>query len=58
MKKKDIFKVVNDPKMLSHLPDQEDDLLKILVYLERLCRVTEAEFPDARAFVRAGFDKK
>ena len=44
-------------KMLSHLPDQEDELLKILVHLERLRRITEAEFPDARTFVRAGFDK-
>lgn len=26
--------------------------------LERLRRITEAEFPDARAFVRAGFDEK
>jgi hypothetical protein len=45
-------------KMLSYLPDHEDELLKILVHLERLRRITEAEFPDARAFVRAGFDEK
>ena len=42
--------------LLNHFPDREDDLLEILVHLERLRRKTEKEFPEARAFVRPGFD--
>jgi hypothetical protein len=44
-------------KVLSYFPDQEDELLKILVLLERLRRKTEKEFPNARVFVRPGFDE-
>jgi len=44
-------------KMLSFFPDKEDDTLQLLVLLEKLRRNTEKEFPDARAFVRAGFDE-
>ena len=43
-------------KMLSFFPDKEDETFKLLVLLERLRRITEKEFPDARSFVRAGFD--
>ena len=45
-------------KMLSFFPDKEDETFKLLVLLERLRRITEKEFPDARSFVRAGFDEK
>jgi hypothetical protein len=42
--------------MLQALPDQEDKILDLLKILDRLRRMTEEEFPDARAFKRAGFD--
>ncbi len=42
--------------MLNYFPDQEDELLNILVKLEQLRRNSEKVFPQARAFVRAGFD--
>lgn len=44
-------------KMLTFFPEKEDDTLAILVTLEKLRRNVEKEFPDARAFVRAGFDE-
>jgi hypothetical protein len=44
-------------EMLSYLPNHEDGLINILVHLERLRRKTEAEFPNARAFIRVGFDE-
>ena len=36
----------------------EREILELLVHLERLRRIVENAFPDARAFVRPGFDKK
>jgi hypothetical protein len=39
-----------------HFPEEEDSILKFLVHLERLRRHSEKEFPNARAFVRPGFD--
>lgn len=39
-----------------HFPERDDDILDILVHLDRLRRKTEKIFPDARAFVRPGFD--
>jgi len=42
--------------MLQALPDQEDKILDILKILDRLRRMTEEEFPEARRFKRAGFD--
>lgn len=39
-----------------HFPEEEDSILKLLVHLERLRRHSEKEFPNARAFVRPGFD--
>lgn len=39
-----------------HFPEEEASILKLLVHLERLRRNTEQEFPNARAFVRPGFD--
>jgi len=44
-------------KMLEHFPEREDECLEILVHLEKLRRKTEQTFPQARAFVRPGFDE-
>jgi hypothetical protein len=44
-------------KLLKHLPKSEDEILDILVLLERLRNMTEKEFNDARKFVRPGFDE-
>ena len=35
----------------------EDEIIRIISYLDRLRRSTEIEFPDARAFIRPGFDE-
>lgn len=43
--------------MLCHFPEREDDILDLLVKLDRLRRRVERIFPAARAFVRPGFDK-
>lgn len=43
-------------RMGEHFPQFKDDILDILVYLDRLRRNTQEVFPDARAFVRPGFD--
>ena len=43
-------------QMREHFPQRRDDILDVLVHLDRLRRKTEAVFPDARAFVRPGFD--
>jgi len=43
-------------RMRRHFPQRDDDILDILVHLDRLRRKTERIFPDARAFVRPGFD--
>ena len=42
--------------VLSYLPDQEERILPILALLERLRRMTEQQFPNARAFFREGLD--
>lgn len=39
------------------LPECKDELIDVLVQLDRLRRQIEREFPDARAFVRPGFDE-
>lgn len=39
-----------------HFPESTDEMLDILVLLDRLRRKTESEFPNARSFVRPGFD--
>jgi hypothetical protein len=44
-------------KLLKHLPKSEDEILDILVLLERLRNMAEKEFPDARKFVRPGLDE-
>ena len=40
-----------------HFPERDDETLDFLVQLERLRKATEQAFPDARAFVRPGFDE-
>lgn len=39
-------------------PEREDETLEILVFLERLRHSLENEFPQARAFIRPGFDEE
>ncbi len=43
--------------LLQHFPQQEGEILTLLVCLERLRRNAEHVFPKARAFVRPGFDE-
>jgi hypothetical protein len=42
--------------LLNQFPDQEGPILNLLVTLKGLLRQVDAAFPDARAFVRPGFD--
>jgi len=42
--------------LLARFPNREREILDVLVHLTRLRRRTEEVFPDARAFVRPGFD--
>ena len=42
--------------VLSNLPDQEERILPMLAILERLRRMTEQHFPNARTFFRIGLD--
>ncbi|MGD0786252.1 MAG: hypothetical protein ABR969_10625 [Sedimentisphaerales bacterium] len=42
--------------LLNHFPQQEKEILEILVKLKNLLKLVENSFPDARAFVRPGFD--
>ncbi len=44
-------------KIIKYFPDEEGSILGIIAHLERLRRRTETEFPDARAFLRPGFDE-
>ena len=43
-------------KIIKYFPGEEESILGIIAHLQRLRRRTETEFPDARAFVRPGFD--
>ena len=43
-------------QMYRDFPEQKGDILDILVHLDRLRRKTQTLFPDARAFLRPGFD--
>lgn len=43
-------------QLLKTFPDRETETLELLVYLDRLRRATEQEFPRARQFVRPGLD--
>jgi len=40
------------------LPENEDDFLKVLSMLEKIKAMTIAEFPNAQAFIRPGFDEE
>ena len=42
--------------LMENLPGNSDDILDILVLLEQLRKNVEEKFPDARSFVRPGFD--
>jgi hypothetical protein len=44
--------------LLQQFPDQEDSILDVLVALKKLLRQVDAAFPDARAFIRPGFDEQ
>jgi hypothetical protein len=44
--------------LLHEFPDQENPILDVLVALKRLLRQVDAAFPDARAFIRPGFDSR
>jgi len=44
-------------EMLHQFPEQENSILDLLVKLKRLLRQVETAFPNARAFIRLGFDK-
>jgi glutaredoxin len=43
-------------KLNEHFPEQSDEILDILLHLDRLRKKTEKTFPNARAFKRPGFD--
>ncbi|MFQ5593415.1 MAG: hypothetical protein ACE5HA_04635 [Anaerolineae bacterium] len=44
-------------RLYRQFPEVQDEVLDILVHLDRLRKRTEQEFPEARAFVRPGFDE-
>ncbi len=44
-------------EILKYFSDQKKNIINIITHLERLRKRTENEFPDARAFVRPGFDE-
>ncbi|MFH0866569.1 MAG: hypothetical protein V1904_10255 [Bacteroidota bacterium] len=43
--------------IFKHFPEEEDSILSMLALLDKMRKDTEKEFPDARKFVRPGFDK-
>ncbi len=43
--------------ILKHFPEEEDSILFMLALLDKMRKGTEKEFPDARSFIRPGFDK-
>jgi len=44
-------------ELYQQFPEKEDSILDILIMLEKLRKRVEAELPDARAFIRPGFDE-
>jgi hypothetical protein len=44
-------------EMIKYFPDQRENILNIITHLDCLRRRTEKNFPEARAFVRPGFDE-
>jgi hypothetical protein len=43
--------------LLQFLPDIQDDIIVLLALLQKSKRLGEAEFPNARKFIRPGFDE-
>lgn len=43
-------------RLNEHFPEQSDEILDILLHLDRLRKKTEKSFPNARSFQRPGFD--
>ena len=43
-------------KICEYFPEREDEILTMLSMLDKLRRVGEEEFPNARKFKRPGFD--
>ena len=43
-------------KMTKYFPDQKENILNVITHLDRLRLRSEKKFPEARAFVRPGFD--
>lgn len=44
--------------LMFHFTEKEDEILEILIFLGRLRKKIEAMFPDARGFIRPGFDQE
>lgn len=44
-------------RLLNYIPGQEEDILNFLLQLKKISVLTEELFPDARNFVRPGFDE-
>ncbi len=44
-------------EMRNHFSEREDEILDLLIFLDRLRRNIEKLFPAARAFIRPGFDE-
>ena len=40
------------------IPEAEDKIIDILSLLQKSLRLAEAEFPEARKFIRPGFDEQ
>lgn len=43
--------------VMKNIPDNEDDILAILVTLSKIQKLAEKDFPYARLFIRPGFDE-
>ncbi|MBM4128528.1 MAG: hypothetical protein FJ243_00240 [Nitrospira sp.] len=43
-------------RLREHFPEKTDSILDILLHLDRLRRKAECQFPNARNFIRPGFD--
>jgi hypothetical protein len=44
-------------EIIKYFPNAEESIFGIITHLERLRRRTETEFPNARSFIRPGFDE-
>jgi hypothetical protein len=44
--------------LFEQLPQHQDEILKWMMLLQKIKNTTEKEFPNARAFVRPGFDEE